>query len=246
MRSIIFRTSFGCFKSIKTGAGKTGIFLSKIILSFLMSWLWLACDYSTVKSSQGGAPSASNGLSTLDFQSVKQQIFIPYCLSCHSSFQTYAGVKAQLAAIRDAVATSRMPKNQAPLSAADRDFLFNWIDAGAPEVSTGAGAGTPPVVGGDGGNNPQPPGGNNPSKPADSDLTYQFVKIQVLDMACLTCHSAAGGNKGRVNLETYFNVQQNAEEIYETVSRDEMPLRTKLTPLQKEILLRWIDLGMPQ
>lgn len=82
---------------------------------------------------------------------------------------------------------------------------------------------------------------NNPPGPV-----FQIIKTQVLDGQCLRCHSAAGGNRGDVNLETYANVKSWLFEIEDTVNNNIMPPRRPLPDDLKDLLKKWIELGAPE
>jgi hypothetical protein len=53
------------------------------------------------------------------------------CVSCHSQYNTYNGVKNDAAAIRSSIANGSMPKGK-KMSDADKNNVICWIDAGAP------------------------------------------------------------------------------------------------------------------
>lgn len=69
----------------------------------------------------------------LDFAAVKSAIFTPYCVGCHSRFNEYARVAANLPGIQRAIDTNFMPRGGPPLNAELKTLLANWIAAGAPE-----------------------------------------------------------------------------------------------------------------
>jgi uncharacterized membrane protein len=53
------------------------------------------------------------------------------CVSCHSSYNTYSGVKAGVSAIRSEVVSGRMPKGGS-LTSDQKNAIVCWIDGGAP------------------------------------------------------------------------------------------------------------------
>lgn len=81
---------------------------------------------------------------------------------------------------------------------------------------------------------------NDPNKP-----TFTEVFGQVIGPKCATCHSAAGGNRGGVNLETFDGVKANISMIKDAVAAGWMPPRSQaaLSGAEKDLVLRWIDQG---
>ena len=53
------------------------------------------------------------------------------CVSCHSQYGSYNGVKNDAASIRSTIANGSMPKGKA-MSDAEKNKVMCWIDAGAP------------------------------------------------------------------------------------------------------------------
>jgi uncharacterized membrane protein len=82
-------------------------------------------------------------------------------------------------------------------------------------------------------------------KVTDQELTFAFLKENIIAPKCLECHSAAGPKK---NLETYDLFVASLDEIDLNVSMDWMPpsKREPLTAEEKKILFRWIELGAPE
>lgn len=75
------------------------------------------------------------------FVDVKEKVFVPHCLKCHSSdvqkgdidLERYETAFAVTNMIRDEVTADRMPRRAPPLAPELKALLFAWIDAGAPE-----------------------------------------------------------------------------------------------------------------
>jgi hypothetical protein len=65
------------------------------------------------------------------FTSAVLPIIQSNCVSCHSSYNTYAGVKASVSAIRSEVVSGNMPKGGS-LTTDQKNAIVCWIDAGAP------------------------------------------------------------------------------------------------------------------
>jgi mono/diheme cytochrome c family protein len=77
-------------------------------------------------------------------------------------------------------------------------------------------------------------------------IDYAAVKANVLDTSCNSCHSAAGGNKGNVNLETYASVINNISDVKADIEDGSMPRGDyRLTADQKNMILAWIKMGAP-
>lgn len=226
----------------------TGLLSSSLCLIFL-----LGCDYRVLKEAPvvREAPLADNDeeAQRLHFALVRERIFEQHCTGCHSAYNNYQSVKASLNDIVDEVMSGRMPKNKSPLNSQEKELLLNWIEAGAPEFTPEVRGQVPstqmppevsePIT------EPQP-NPNLPVEPAPEKLSYALIKSQVIDTSCVRCHSAASGNRGGVNLETYAEVVKNAQSIFAAVEGDFMPPRTKLTLDQKQKFLSWIELGMPE
>lgn len=92
------------------------------------------------------------------------------------------------------------------------------------------------------------PRGEEPVTPASID--YAFVDAKVFEPHCVRCHSAAGGDKGDVNMETYENVIANLAGI-ETTALEEMSMPPKraggpLGAYEQGILKMWLDAGAPR
>lgn len=79
-----------------------------------------------------------------------------------------------------------------------------------------------------------------------SALSFALIRTEVFEPNCFQCHSAAGGNKAGVNLESYGNVFSLASAIQSEVSQNFMPPKAPLTEKRKEVLFQWIQMGMPE
>lgn len=119
-----------------------------------------------INNANGNGNGTTNGV---DFASVKSNVFVVYCLRCHSqaggnkggiNLESYAGVRASLSLISNAVNSGMMPPSGA-LPAVKINILNTWIQMGAPEFQVNnpnnGGAPTVPV--------PTPDPNNPPSQP---------------------------------------------------------------------------------
>lgn len=100
---------------------------SLLIISF--ACLLVAGILSSCKKEQNYTPNCNGAAKTytLDAKPAIQS----NCVSCHSNYGSYNGVKNDASAIRSAIANGSMPKNK-NMSDADKDKVLCWIDAGAP------------------------------------------------------------------------------------------------------------------
>lgn len=79
----------------------------------------------------------------------------------------------------------------------------------------------------------------------DQVLNYAWVATNVIGPKCTGCHNSvkpAGG----LSLETYEDVQAHAQAIHKAVQSGEMPMMGSLSVDEKDSLLRWIEIGLPQ
>jgi uncharacterized membrane protein len=215
-------------------------------------------------------PNDSVAAEIVTYERLKTDIFEAQCLRCHSTNRPTAGVDLSTAAGAKAFATqidfqvSRglMPPSQS-LTPEERGLVSDWIRTGAksesdlaqnceipstpvltPPVDTLPNAPQPPTVVVD--TPPQNPSGPLLVMPADSEINFALVRDRVFAFECMACHSDAGGNRAGLNLETYANAIDELDDIEEEVSEDSMPPRSRLRPIDKDIILRWIALGAPQ
>lgn len=78
------------------------------------------------------------------------------------------------------------------------------------------------------------------------ESNYESVNAKVLAGQCLQCHSAAGGNAGSLNLETYQNIRANLNQImYRVLETKDMP-RGGLTGADYALMEMWLHAGAPE
>lgn len=76
---------------------------------------------------------------------------------------------------------------------------------------------------------------------------YADIQSQILQPYCLSCHSAAGGNLGGINLETYANTVTYISQIqHAVIVKQSMPPGTPLSSGLQQLLATWISDGAPQ
>lgn len=231
----------------------------KKLLLLLASLLQFGCNYNLSKaplSFQEGLADIAAG-TVVSYQTINTNILKPRgCIGCHSNgggnlgginLETYENVIAQLGDIKDSVESNRMPKTGQKLTAKERSVLFTWIDAGGPREAI---TNQTPIE-------PSPAPTPIPDPPVEPEpevefISYETVRVNVLAPRCVSCHSDAGGNLGKTNLETYQNVVALAGRIEIRVANDTMPRaprgqpKVPLTPEQKTMILKWIANGAPE
>ncbi len=201
--------------------------------------------------------------SIVTYERLKTEIFEAQCLRCHNTARPTAGVdlatpgtaKAFARQIDFQVSRGLMPP-AGTLNPEQRGLISDWVRAGALSVTDQVQNCTPPSTASP--NEPKPPTlpvattpTTNPIPPVevmppDAELNFQFVRDRIFAFECFACHSDAGGNRSGLNLETYANTLDEIEDIEEEIRFDFMPPRSKLRPIDKEIILRWIALGAPR
>lgn len=78
------------------------------------------------------------------------------------------------------------------------------------------------------------------------DNNYESVQRLVLSKQCLTCHSNAGGNLGKLNLETYENIKLNLNQIiFRVIEKKDMP-QNGLPDSEFQLIKLWLESGAPQ
>ncbi|MBC7660587.1 MAG: hypothetical protein H7249_12890 [Chitinophagaceae bacterium] len=103
-------------------------------------------------------------------------------------------------------------------------------------------------------NSPSSAGGHSqadgPATPgADSQVVidWAYVNKTVFTPNCVKCHSAAGGNSGHINVESYANVKANIAKIeVEAITDQSMPPSGALDTSTTSVLKAWIDAGSPE
>jgi uncharacterized membrane protein len=92
-----------------------------------------------------------------------------------------------------------------------------------------------------------------PTEPIVQPVTaiyFADVMEKVLKTNCLKCHSEAGRNRGKVNLETYANVIDVQDDLLTDLETDQMPPSPPkgipLTDEQKKLIFDWFAAGAPE
>jgi uncharacterized membrane protein len=239
--------------------------MQKFLLLFLCFGSF-GCNYSLSKISAAQRGTGGSGSiealppgTLVGYQVIATSIMQPKCLECHSgaggdaggiNLETYENVAANLGIIKSEVQSNSMPKNRPVLTAKEKEILFTWIDNGGPRTTTSTPTPPTPPLPPTPPTPPAPPV-EPPVPPTEPDvqfITYEMVNTQVLAPRCIGCHSAEGGKRGDVNLETYENVVGSISDIEEAIESGSMPRprNRPLTPEQKKLILTWISRGAPR
>jgi uncharacterized membrane protein len=83
--------------------------------------------------------------------------------------------------------------------------------------------------------------------PSDVKVDFVLISERIFIPSCLSCHSAASGNIGQVNLETYEETSRHFDRLDKSVIQQQRmppgnPIGTDLAALLKT----WIDAGAPE
>lgn len=246
----------------------------KWFLLLLTTWV-LGCDYTAYHEVMGGSQGAGQGgfagspivcnpgdvtpapAELMTYERLKAEVLSPKCIGCHSSAFAAAGVnlddymitKANASRIRFTVENNLMPKSpMSPLSAEEKNKVYAWIDDGLLETGAPPAECLPP-----GGNPeelpPAPPNSNGPltSVPPDNEIRFTLIKDRIFALHCLSCHSGSSNSTG-LFLDNHAEVTHEIEDIQEEVFKGAMPPppRPQLSRIERDVLQRWIDIGMPQ
>lgn len=81
-------------------------------------------------------------------------------------------------------------------------------------------------------------------------LGFESIKAIVFESDsghCLNCHSGKGGDKGRVNLETYARTLAVIGAVKDEVDGNTMPADSgPLADYERQVLMAWIAIGAPE
>jgi uncharacterized membrane protein len=108
-------------------------------------------------------------------------------------------------------------------------LLKRWIESGAPEVVIGL--------------------GEKPGENLELGATnWTKIKSKIFATKCLDCHQPPTPSAG-VDLTDVKLVRDQASKIFDVViAKSTMPIAPYpiMTPVERRILLKWFDLGMPE
>lgn len=90
--------------------------------------------------------------------------------------------------------------------------------------------------------------GRDPSQKGQDlgPIDFATVYSTVIGPKCVSCHSAAGGNGGGANLETFANVKALITRVqYRALIKKDMP-PVSLSRSESNVLAAWIEQGAPE
>ena len=186
-----------------------------------------ACSYRQDKGSDAAARASTPA--TVSFAQVRDQVFTPMCVSCHSKFTDYGKTFADRDAIKKWVFTDHMMPKIGSLTADQASMLQKWLDSGAPE-----GQATSTTI-----------------APEFPSPTWTNIQTHFFGCYCTTCHSPTG--EADTDFTDVAQVRANIDDIRTRVflSPDDdnvMPpsyAKEKIENDDKALLLLWIQYGMP-
>lgn len=76
----------------------------------------------------------------------------------------------------------------------------------------------------------------------DCQVDYEFVRTQVFEKQCFSCHSG-GKIKAGVDLSSFAEAVKHLAAIDSVIKNDEMPPTSSLSPAEAEVVLAWIAQG---
>ncbi len=78
-------------------------------------------------------------------------------------------------------------------------------------------------------------------------VDFKTVQAKIIGPKCLGCHSAAGGNEGGTNLESYTSVRRLMNRIsFRALEKGDMPPSGKLVSDDADLLKNWFEMGAPE
>lgn len=203
--------------------------------------LVVSCAYDHQKGSAGQVQQPPPGSASPSFAQVRDQVFTPSCTTCHkhdhSYLTQYASAFDKRAEIQSMVFVEKSMPENGSLSSAQMTLLNAWLQAGAPEQSVPAGS--PPPA-------PTP---TSVTQGSGIDPTWANVQSHFLGKYCARCHSGDDPD-GDLDVTSLDQVHTHASPIlnHVFVKRD-MPrsaaARALMTVESLDLLVNWVDLGMP-
>jgi uncharacterized membrane protein len=219
---------------------------------FLILILTLSCNYKIEKQKRDITVQPTEVmLQTVSFKQVKEEVFLPKCISCHGnaggvSLESYSSALKHIEEIkRSTLQIKSMPKAPVtPLNDRQLEVLTAWLEAGGPEVAIGQ----------------QNPENDNADDGNDVSQDFAVIKKEIIDTKCLSCHRS-GEHAGHIPLETREDLlsspldlvvpERPGDSLIYTITapgaRNMMPPLgvEPLTDLQREMIKAWILRGAP-
>lgn len=172
-----------------------------------------------------------------DFNTLKNNILIPYCIQCHSwaakeeeVLKRVVPKKPQASTLFQEIDSGKMPQGLPRLTEVSIDLVRRYID--------GVGS-TPPIP-------PAPP----------LKATYSSLKFHLMEKSCLSCHNAEEAVRRKIpNLKGKDKVQEKADEILYSMTTGReiddgpMPPKRSSAPIATPEIIatfqEWMAAGFP-
>lgn len=221
---------------------------------FTVLFLMIAgCNYASRKGQDAVAPDTPIEATGVDWNSVNQKVFIPYCVSCHGtsggvSVESYEAVKQNLSRVQSEALVDKSMPPSGPLPQDVQNLLEAWIVSGAPRSITATPTPTPGAS-----PTPSPTATPTPSatpKPTATPSgilpTFASLKQNVFSPRCVSCHGANYAN------QAYLTNPKNglivagkpaSSLIYKKISAGTMPPRKPLSSVEVNAIKTWIQNG---
>ncbi|MCR9206451.1 MAG: hypothetical protein NXH75_17850, partial [Halobacteriovoraceae bacterium] len=211
-------------------------FIQLTSVSLLAMSILTSCgNYEEFKEDPSAPFQGVAGANTLTFKEVSEQVLIPKCVKCHGNYRTYDNVAADLDRIVASVRSNRMPQD-GPLSNSEKQVLFSWIFAGAPQ-------------------------GDVVVQPIKPEPTFESLGKTIFADKCIVCHRDGGpapfALNDRNNMMLYatlfnpfvfdFEFPEESEFVKRLTSDNPVeqmpPARSGLellTEEEREVVIEWI------
>ncbi len=220
----------------------------KIQIMIILNMALFSCNYQFDKAQPKQAELNPQAKSEINFEIVKNKVFVARCTVCHQQYNNYQNVVTELKSIQDAVISDRMPKSGGPLTSLEKEILLTWIDAGAPEKVD-----SKPIV----------------NMPVVLLPTYASLSTNIFIPKCSVCHNPNGQAKF-LDLSTYEAIKASKDRKFVDGSKfldfknsrksylikitqdTEEPMPPKwsnipqLTEAEIEVINTWIQMKIPQ
>lgn len=197
-----------------------------------------ACNYNVAKTSGTTNAVPQEKLENPDFATVMNAVIGPKCNGCHSNgggnrgatnLETYEAVRRLYVRVGYRTLEAKdMPPGR-PVSGDQARLLQRWIDNGMPEKVVGI--------------------GQKPTQDIDKGPTnWKKIKEKIFDAKCVTCHQPPNPAAG-VDLTDVKLVRGDSPRIFDSIFvKGTMPIAPYpiLTPVERRVVLKWFDLGMPE
>jgi mono/diheme cytochrome c family protein len=205
--------------------------MRKLILLSAISLVFSSCGYRGTDEAGLYGNDALLAAAPSTFQSLKDNVLTPNCISCHSAFATEAGLAFYLtpgnpdaSSLYTRTASGSMPPS-GKISNAKIDLIRRYI-----VTASGQGSGTQREEG------PRPQPTSEPGQPP----TFAQVRARIFEPMCLRCHGPNGFADPTFSDEA--SIRALSARILDSVESGRMPLgRVKPTADDKALLKAWVQ-----